>query len=134
MMDPVVAPIGAITPLLLLHEPPGVASVRFIVDPTHTEVDPVIGPGNGFTISVAVTEHPTRVYVMVSSPAFMAVTKPVPGTIVALVLLLLHVPPVVPSLSVVVEPTHIDELPVIATGVGFTVINCEIVHPVLINL
>ena len=38
------------------------------------------------------------------------------------VLLLLHVPPVVPSFKAVMLPAHTDTVPVIVSGVGFTVI------------
>ena len=48
-------------------------------------------------------------------PADIPVTKPVVALIVAIaVLLLLHVPPVVESNKVVVEPTHKLVVPIIA--------------------
>ena len=58
---------------------------------------------------------------MVSAPAVTPVTTP-PET-VALILLLLHVPPVTPSVKVIAEPAHTLDAPVIlpAFGVGFTV-------------
>lgn len=55
---PVVVPIGATTGLLLLHVPPPVLSVSAMVDPTHTLVGPTITPGNGFTVTIVVVEHP----------------------------------------------------------------------------
>jgi hypothetical protein len=61
VMIAVLTPIGAITTLLLLHVPPIVLSVNAMVDPTQTDVGPIITPGNGFTVTVVVTLHPARV-------------------------------------------------------------------------
>ena len=47
--------------------------------------------------------------------------------------LLLHVPPVVASASVVVEPTHTDAVPVIAAGSGFTVTIAFDWQPVVVS-
>ena len=60
---------------------------------------------------------------MVDVPADTPVTRPVPAIVAAVVLLLLHVPPMVASVSGVVEPTHTVAVPVIAGGpeVTFTV-------------
>ena len=44
--------------LLLLQMPPAVTSLISIVDPEHTDVGPVIGDGNGFTITILVASHP----------------------------------------------------------------------------
>jgi hypothetical protein len=58
----------------------------------------------------------------VAEPDDIPVTKPVVEPIVATAgLLLLQVPLPIPSLSVVVAPTHIFVLPVIAIGKVFTV-------------
>jgi hypothetical protein len=46
------------------------------------------------------------------------------------VLLLLHVPPLVASASVVDAPEHITDAPVIATGFGLMVICCVTTQPV----
>ena len=65
-------------------------------------------------------------------PADTPVRVPVvpPETMVATpVLTLLHVPPLVPSLSIVVEPWHTLAVPVIAAGNGFTVTVTDRVHP-----
>ena len=49
----------------------------------------------------------TQTVNQVSIPPEIPVTTPVPATTVAIpVLLLLHVPPAVPSVTVIVEPTH----------------------------
>jgi hypothetical protein len=59
---------------------------------------------------------------MSDEPGVTPVTVPVSEPIVATeVLLLFHVPPNVASLSVLVVPTHIFVVPVIAAGVAYTV-------------
>jgi hypothetical protein len=56
-------------------------------------------------------------------PAATPLTVPDPEpTVACAVLLLLQVPPAVPSLKVVVKPTHTLVVPVIAAGTGLTVI------------
>lgn len=65
---------------------------------------------------------------MVLSPGDTPVTIPADVTVATDVLLLLHVPPVVASLSRVVRPTHIDVTPVIDAGGIFTVTNTVAVH------
>lgn len=60
---------------------------------------------------------------MVAVPVATAVTNPVVTPIVATaVLSLVHVPPVVLLLSVVVAPVHIAVVPVIGPGAAVTVI------------
>ena len=52
---PVTIPVGSTVPragLLLLHVPPGDASVNVMVWPTHTAGGPRIGAGNGLTVTV----------------------------------------------------------------------------------
>ena len=53
-------PIVAITALLLLHMPPVTASERVTVDPTATDIGPVIVPtvGIGLTVITLVAIHP----------------------------------------------------------------------------
>lgn len=59
---------------------------------------------------------------MMVVPANTPVTTPELGSIVETdVLLLFHVPPMVPSLNVIVDPSHTVEGPVIAVGNGMTV-------------
>ena len=55
VITPVVDPAVASRVLLLLHVPPPVRSLRVIVDPTQTRVDPVIATGSGLTVIGAVT-------------------------------------------------------------------------------
>lgn len=63
-------------------------------------------------------------------PAVTPVTTPVPEPTVALALLLLHVPPGVTSVNVIVAPSHKLPLPDIADGFAFTVTTALVVHPV----
>ena len=118
---------GSIVPtaaLLVLHVPPVVVSARVIVRPTQTnEAEEVIAPTLPNTFTVAVTEQPAAlIYVIVAAPGEMPLTTPVPEPIVAMAgLLLLHVPPVVALLRVVVKPGQTLVVPVIAVGNGFTV-------------
>ena len=59
---------------------------------------------------------------MLTEPEATPVTMPdVEATVAIAVLLLLHVPPVVPSLSATVDPTHTLVVPAIADGGVFTV-------------
>ena len=50
LTTPVPEPTVATAVLLLLHEPPGVPSIREVVKPTHTVDNPVIAIGAGFTV------------------------------------------------------------------------------------
>lgn len=59
---------------------------------------------------------------IVAEPADTPVTIPELRPMVAIVVsLLLHVPPVVPSVRVIVEPTHTRDGPVIGIGAERTV-------------
>ena len=62
---------------------------------------------------------------MVDVPADTPPTVP-PLTVATPVLVLLHMPPVAPSLNAVVEPAHTVAVPVMvpATGNGLTVTTC----------
>ena len=63
-------------------------------------------------------------------PGDTPVTTPVPDTTVATEgLLLLHVPPLVPSVKVVVAGVQIFEAPLIDAGAAFTVTVAEVVQP-----
>ena len=120
---PVPEPIVATDVLLLAHVPPP-GSNKVVVAPIQIPVTPVITEGSGLTVIVLYAEHPVEAnpYVMVAVPAVMPVTSPVDDPTVATeVLLLLHTPPLVASLSAVVNPTQTAAVPVIGTGVGLTV-------------
>ena len=62
-------------------------------------------------------------------PTLLPVTTPVFNPIVALPLLLVHVPPPA-SLNVIVEPRHTVLAPKIAVGNGLTVTVVVVMHPV----
>ena len=59
-------------------------------------------------------------------PAVIPVVKPTVATLVAL---LLHVPPVVPSVSVIVEPEQTAVIPEMGKGEAFMVTAMLLVHP-----
>jgi len=62
---------------------------------------------------------------MVAEPEAPPVTTPLVPTVATLVLLLLQVPPLVPSLSVIAWNWHTSAGPAIAAGEGFTNIVIE---------
>ena len=53
-------PTVATEVLLLVHEPPDVASVRLVVPPAHTAVVPVIDDGAALTVTVTETLQPVE--------------------------------------------------------------------------
>lgn len=120
----------AIAALLLLQLPPLTASVNVIVDPVQTLAGPLIVPAVGAAVIVtavvadAVPQLLVTVYVIVAVPADTPLTTPVALLMLAIVgELLLHVPPLVVLVSVVVAPTHAVVVPLIvpANGSGSTV-------------
>jgi hypothetical protein len=70
------------------------------------------------------------VYVITEVPTVTPVTTPVAASIVALALLLLHVPPAGNELSEVVRPAQTPVLPVIPPGRELTVTIVEVEQPV----
>lgn len=126
---PDVAPIVATVVLLLVHVPPGVASVNAVVNPWHTVVTPVIG-AKGYTVTVVTAVQPSDVvYTIVAVPPDIPRAVPLLTPIVATAgLPLLHVPPVVPLLSVDVLPWQRLVVPVMAL-IGLTVIIDVAVQP-----
>ena len=111
--------------LLLVQVPPAVTSPSVVVKPIHTLAVPVMAPGIGFTVMVFVILQPVgNKYVItgVEVPA-TPVTIPVAEPIVASVVIeLLHVPPDVASLKVVVAAIQTVFGPEIADGTGLIVI------------
>ena len=65
----------------------------------------------------------------VAVPVTVVVVVP-PETEATAALLLLHVPPALTSLKLVVDPWHTARVPVIADGVGLTVNIVVTIHPV----
>lgn len=132
---PVDEPTVAIAVLLLAHVPPP-ASLRVVVLPAHTVATPVIAPGSGLTVTVVIRMQPVgNVYVIGALPADIPVTILLTDPIVAIpVAPLLHVPPRVALLSVVVLPSHTDVVPDIVDGKEFTVSDPVLWQPVLVSL
>ena len=118
--------------LLLLHVPSGVASLSVVLRPAQTTAVPRMFVGNGFTVNAIVAIQPVAiVYVIVAEPTVLPVTRPVPDTIGAtVVLLLLHAPNGVASFSAVVRPKHTVLEPPIAAGNGLTVTTAVLIQPV----
>jgi hypothetical protein len=110
--------------LLLLQVPPGVVLVNEVLVPTHTLPNVGVMPaGVVLTVTALVTKQPVAliVYVIVATPVATPLTTPPAVTLATATLLLLHVPPGVALVHVVLSPIHIDvEPPVIAPGVTFT--------------
>jgi hypothetical protein len=81
------------------------------------------GLANTVTVLTARQALPVLMrYVILVVPAVKPYTMPVVDPTVATVVAeLLHVPPAVPSLKVMVEPAHIEEAPLMAVGDGITV-------------
>ena len=118
-LEPIVAKVTS----LLAHVPATVASVRLVVDPSHTFSVPPIAAGEGLTVTGVVILQPVlMVYVIVAVPAVPPVTTPEASIAAMARLLLLHVPPDDALLRVVVAPGHVVGVPVIDEGSGFTLI------------
>ena len=90
-----VLPIVAISSSSLLHVPPVVVVLNAVVEPTHTEVVPVITAGNALTVITADLLQPSpEVNVIADVPLAIPVTIPEDGSTVAFVVLPeVHVPP-----------------------------------------
>ena len=133
-ITPVVRPIVATEVLLLLHIPPGNVLFNVVVRPSHTTGAPVMAEGNGFIVTLVVTKQlKGEVYVVIAAPAATPPNTPVVAPIVATeVLLLVQVPPGVASLNVLVDPWHMDVLPTMPDGRGFTVIVVVLLHPAVV--
>jgi len=130
---PVEDPIVATPVLLLLHTPPLVELVNVVVKPTHTLVVPPIAAGFGLTVKLVTAIQPVlSVYVIVTTPSVMPVTVPdVEPMVATAVLLLLHTPPLVISVNVIVKPTHTLLVPPMAAGFGLTVKLVTAIQPVV---
>jgi hypothetical protein len=114
-----------------LHVPPVVAHKRVMVLPAHTVKDAPVMGANGLTVAVAVTKQPVgNMYDIVVVPVNIPVIVPVGLIVPTNGLLLLHTPPPVASVSVVVLSTHTDKAPAIAAGNGLTVNSTTVIHPV----
>ena len=130
-ITPVTTPPATVAEaLLLLHAPPAGKAVRLTDEPVHTVDGPAIKPAVAAVsmvitfVAVAVQARLETVYTAVSVPIVTPVTRP--PTLVARALLMLHVPPAAGSVSVMVEPIHTFERPLITPAFGdvFTVTIC----------
>jgi hypothetical protein len=86
----------------------------------HIGALPVIAAGCGFTVTIFVDAQLPIVYDIVAVPVPAPVTIP-PTTVATVVIVLLHVPPPVASVSAVVAPWHTVAVPVIVAGSAPTV-------------
>ena len=117
----------------LVHTPPVVASLRFIVPPVHTVSWPLMAAGVGNTSilitanDVAVPQLLVKEYFTVSTPLVIVDTTP-PLTVASEPLLRLHtpLPPEAVSDSVVLLPAHIAVAPEITPAFGAQVIVIKI--------
>jgi len=92
--------------LLTAHTPGPNASVRITLLPTHTEeVSGDIGP-EATTLTVAWETQAPSVYLTMSKPAVTPVTTPAVPDTEALPVVVLHVPPTVPTERTSVNPVH----------------------------
>src|ERR1017187_5057910 len=113
---PVTIPVGptlAIPDALLLHVPPAVISLKDVVKPAHTVSVPNMAVGNGLTVTTCVSAQLPIVYEIVVVPADRPVTLPSASTVPTKVFTLVHIPPPVASVKVVVNRSHTDVDPVI---------------------
>ena len=109
--------------MLLLHVPLVAVSVSVIEDPAQTtdgpEIEPAVRVKPIVTIFVAEAEPQVlaTVYEIVSIPGITPTSIPVPE-MVAFVLLALHVPPEVVSISVVNAPAQTRVVPIMVPPPG----------------
>lgn len=119
---PVLEPMVATEPSLLLHEPPEVASDSVLAAPAQRLLLPVIAVGKALTVTVRIVTQPAAdVYVMTTLPALIPITTPEPSTVARVLSPEVQLPPVVASDNDVVEPTQTPAVPVMAAGAALTV-------------
>ena len=87
--------------------------------------------GSAFTSTIAERLQPPTVYIIEVVPALRPVTTPAVDTVPTAGVLLLHVPPVVVLVSVVVPFTQMLVIPVITAGNGFTVSTAVLRQPLV---
>lgn len=115
----------------LIHVPPVIALLNVIVDPVHTPVKPEMAPGTAITVTVNTDAGAQPLEYVITAllddeppdtPDTTPPPAPGPGVIVATVIVpLVHVPPVIALLNVIVDPSHTRGSPVIAPGNAITV-------------
>ena len=113
-----------------LQFPPDVVLPSDIELPEQTVFEPDIKAGSGLTVIAFVAKQPAgSVYVIMTAPALIPVTIP-PLIETTEISELDHEPPLVLSVNDRVLPAQTILAPVIAAGVGLTVISSETEHPV----
>ena len=116
--------------LLLTHDPPVAASLNVVVNPVHKVDSPeIVDMGLTVTEVDAAQPLPEKVYFIVAVPPVTPVTTPTPETVAAAPTTL-HVPPDEVSLKTIANPWHTADSPVIAPGVGLTVMVEPLKQPV----
>lgn len=117
----------------VLQVPPATPSTSVTDAPVQTEPGPVMAVGTELTVTTILAVHPVElmVYVIAAVPGDNAVTRPdVAPTVATDVVPLVHAPPGVASVNVVVESWHSELLPAIAAGDGVTLMVLVTIHPV----
>lgn len=104
-----------------VHIPPASVLPSTILLPTHTGTFPVIAPGKGFTVTIAIEGPHDVLYTTTAVPPDSVVTRPLLLTVATAAGLQLHVPPGRAQLRLTVPPWHTGALPVIGSGVALTV-------------
>jgi len=129
---PVLAPTVATDVVPLVQVPPVVPSVKVMVVPAQKAAAPDIADGKALTVTVPVALQPLlSVYEMTEVPDDTPVTTPVvPATVATLVVPLVQVPPVVPSVNVIVDPAQNADAPAMVAGEALTVTTVVAVQPV----
>ncbi len=119
---PEIIPTVPTADVLLVQNPPAGELARVVVAPMHMLGDPVMGAGNGLTVTTELIVQPPTEYTIVEVPSVKPLTAPeVELTVATAGLLLVHVPPGVEFASVLVVPRHTTRLPVIGLSNGLTV-------------
>jgi hypothetical protein len=112
------------------HIPAGVLLVSTTDDPEQTESIPETAAGKPFTVTVAVAKQPaTDVYETRAVPAETPDTSPTAETVATVVPAVDQMPPANVLLSIVVAPTHTENVPAMGAGVSLTVTTTVLEHP-----
>ena len=116
-----------------VHVPAALSLVNAVLEPAHTESVPDIASGIGLTVIVAEVMQPVpRVYMIVATPWVIPVTAPaVPVPTPTVTSVLLHEPPEVASVRMIVDATQTAEGPPMLPGFALTVTSLIALQPVL---
>lgn len=107
---PVIRPTEALDGMLEVQSPPGDASLKKVVSPTHTLWTPVMSGGNGTTVTMRSRIQPDIiVYVTITVPGVIPDMTPVIGCIVPIIAvpgLVLHTPPGMVLVRLIANPAQ----------------------------